>query len=214
MKPGITTPGITTLAITALVAAALTPLAYAQPIDDTNRFCWNENTGHINFGGPRTDPDDEVFAFDDHLQGFAWSENAGWINLGRGSGPYANTTGLDFGVNRDPVTGELSGYAWSENTGWINFSGGALASPPNPARIEDDRFFGFAWSENTGWINLDDDTVFVALAPCPPDLNNDGTLDFFDLSIFLSDQPDLDGSTSFDFFDLSLYLQLFSAGCP
>ena len=41
-----------------------------------------------------------------------------------------------------------------------------------------------------------------------------GTLDFFDLSVFLNNQIDWDGNTTFDFFDLSGYLAEFGAGCP
>ncbi|MBO6512990.1 MAG: trypsin-like serine protease [Phycisphaerales bacterium] len=48
---------------------------------------------------------------------------------------------------------------------------------------------------------------------CPADLNEDGSLDFFDLSMFLSDMIDWDGNTTFDFFDISGYLSDF-AGCP
>ncbi len=187
--------------------------AHAQPIDPANSVCWSENTGHINFAGAE-DGASEVFAFSDHLEGFAWGENIGWVNLGSGPGPYPNTTGLDFGVNRDPITGEFSGFAWSENCGWINFAGGALASPPNPARIESGRFRGYVWGENIGWVNLDDDDTFVALIECPPDLNNDGSLDFFDVSTLLTGEIDYNGDTSFDFFDISLFLQDFGAGCP
>ena len=43
----------------------------------------------------------------------------------------------------------------------------------------------YAWGENVGWINLDDPNVFVALA-CPADLNNDGLLNFFDVSAFIA----------------------------
>ncbi|HCT44442.1 MAG: hypothetical protein CMJ35_00640 [Phycisphaerae bacterium] len=55
---------------------------------------------------------------------------------------------------------------------------------------------------------------------CVADLNNDGTLDFFDVSAFLSafsandDLADLNGDNMFDFFDVSMFLSEFSAGCP
>lgn len=50
--------------------------------------------------------------------------------------------------------------------------------------------------------------------PCAPDLNGDGTLDFFDVSFFLSNTIDFNGDTTFDFFDVSLFLQAFGNGCP
>ncbi len=57
-------------------------------------------------------------------------------------------------------------------------------------------------------------------AGCAVDYNNDGTLDFFDVSAFLgafnSNDPiaDLDGNGVFDFFDVSSFLSQFTAGCP
>ena len=201
--------------ITILTACA--SFARAQAIDPANNFAWGENIGFLNFTGAGPD---RVFANDDYLEGYIWAENIGWINLGSGAGPYPNTTGLDFGVNRDPMTGHLSGYAWSKNAGWVNFAGGSLASPANPARIESNRFHGYAWGENIGWINLDDDTVYVALENCPADLNGDGQLDFFDVSAFLSafgmmdPIADFSQDGNFDFFDVSAFLQLFGQGCP
>ena len=54
----------------------------------------------------------------------------------------------------------------------------------------------------------------VDCASCPSDLNNDGALDFFDVSIFVNTQPDFDGSGAFDFFDVSAFLNAYNAGCP
>ncbi len=56
--------------------------------------------------------------------------------------------------------------------------------------------------------------------PCPADLSQDGTLDFFDVSQFLSlfsqGDPGADFNTdgNLDFFDVSLFLQAYQAGCP
>lgn len=60
------------------------------------------------------------------------------------------------------------------------------------------------------------DTQSVCLA----DLNNDGELNFFDVSAFLSafaqqdPAADFTGDLQFDFFDVSAFLSAFSAGCP
>jgi hypothetical protein len=57
-------------------------------------------------------------------------------------------------------------------------------------------------------------------APCPPDLNSDGQLDFFDLQVFLNWYAsgdlwaDLIEDGVLDFFDVQAYLGLFAAGCP
>ena len=207
-----------TLSATTSIAAATTP-ALAQEISPVNKYAWGENVGFLNFADAGDPPGSQgVFANPTYLEGFVWGENIGWINLGDGSGPYANTNNTNFGVNRSG-SGDLTGFAWGENIGWVNFTGGSLATPANPARIEAGRFRGYAWGENTGWINLDDPNIFVALS-CPADLNNDGMLNFFDVSAFLtaysSGDPiaDFTGDGLFNFFDVSAFLMAYSAGCP
>ncbi|GEM_PF-182549 len=55
---------------------------------------------------------------------------------------------------------------------------------------------------------------------CRPDFTGDGSLDFFDISTFLTAyqdeqaQADYNGDGSFDFFDVSAFLNAFSEGCP
>ncbi|MAO19379.1 MAG: glucose dehydrogenase [Phycisphaerae bacterium] len=55
---------------------------------------------------------------------------------------------------------------------------------------------------------------------CLPDLNEDGNLDFFDISAFLNafnaQEPlaDFTGDGNYDFFDVSAFLNAFNAGCP
>jgi len=55
---------------------------------------------------------------------------------------------------------------------------------------------------------------------CAVDFNNDGELNFFDVSLFLSlftagdPAADLNGDTQFNFFDVSMFLNEFAAGCP
>ena len=69
--------------------------------------------------------------------------------------------------------------------------------------------------------NYDSDTIsFFASAGCAADFNQDGVLDFFDVSAFISafnaQDPgaDLTGDGSFDFFDVSSFIGLYGAGCP
>ncbi|MGV6815043.1 MAG: endo alpha-1,4 polygalactosaminidase [Phycisphaerales bacterium] len=59
-----------------------------------------------------------------------------------------------------------------------------------------------------------------APSPCPADLNNDGLLNFFDVSAFLSafntQSPlaDFTNDGLYNFFDVSAFLSAFNAGCP
>ena len=60
----------------------------------------------------------------------------------------------------------------------------------------------------------------VSPAPCPADLNADGSLNFFDVSLFLrlfaagDPAADFNADGSFNFFDVSAFLRAFDAGCP
>ncbi|MCA9292406.1 MAG: dockerin type I repeat-containing protein [Phycisphaerales bacterium] len=171
----------TTITIALLVAASAA--LGATNISPTNKWSWGENIGFMNWrdaGTPAGNQGVEVLS--DHLAGYVWCENIGWLNVGNGSGPYANTNNTNYGVN--VVGGFLEGYAWMENAGWVNFDGGALASPPNPARIENGRLKGFAWGENVGWINLDDANAYVAIF-CEADVNSDGQVNLDDLQLLL-----------------------------
>lgn len=57
-------------------------------------------------------------------------------------------------------------------------------------------------------------------APCPPDLDANGDLNFFDISTFLTlfntqaDGSDYDQNGQIDFFDIATFLADFAAGCP
>ena len=56
--------------------------------------------------------------------------------------------------------------------------------------------------------------------PCPADLNDDGLIDFFDVSAFLSAYASMDPIADFnkdgvfDYFDVSVFLSDYAAGCP
>lgn len=64
-------------------------------------------------------------------------------------------------------------------------------------------------------------SMIASCAPaCAADLNNDGEINFFDVSVFLSAYnamdpiADFDNNGSFNFFDVSDFLGAFAAGCP
>ena len=193
--------------------------AASSNIDPVDKFAWSENTGWLNW----RDADAAaagVSVLNDHLAGFIWGENIGWINTGDGNGPYANTTGLDFGVNI-LATDYLSGLAWGENVGWINFDTEPTLGADG-ARFDRaaNRFRGYAWGENIGWINLDDGTHFVGVTPlCPGDVDGDLDIDFDDLNAVLSNWNtpgpvgDLNGSGLVDFDDLNEVLSNWGVNC-
>ena len=67
---------------------------------------------------------------------------------------------------------------------------------------------------------FDDIGVNSITQTCLADLNQDGVLDFFDVSAFLSaynamsPAADFTGDGVFNFFDVSAFLNAFNAGCP
>ena len=58
------------------------------------------------------------------------------------------------------------------------------------------------------------DIVVTVSTACPADLNADGSLNFFDVSVFLSTMPDYNNDGGFNFFDVSAFLTDFTTGCP
>ncbi|MFG0257863.1 MAG: hypothetical protein ACF8GE_08185 [Phycisphaerales bacterium JB043] len=166
-------------------------------------------------------PSDEVRLHATFLEGKVWWENHGWMDLGDGDPSdglhYANSDGLDFGVNVDPATGDLFGLAWQENLGWINFDTTALGVDRARYDSSTNRLRGYAWSVNAGWINLDDVSHFIAFT-CHVDLNNDGAVNGSDLGILLgfwglAGPSDLNNDATTDGADLGLLLGAWGP-CP
>jgi len=68
--------------------------------------------------------------------------------------------------------------------------------------------------------DIDSGSIVPQAPACPVDFNDDGELNFFDVSIFLSaftaQDPiaDLNADGSWNFFDVSAFLNAFTAGCP
>jgi CxxC motif-containing protein (DUF1111 family) len=65
-----------------------------------------------------------------------------------------------------------------------------------------------------------DPVTYTSVDPCPADMNGDGILNFFDVSVFLGAYTSMDPSADFtndgefNFFDVSQFLGAYSAGCP
>lgn len=207
----------------AALALSAAPVLAQSNVSPSDKHAWSENCGWLDWRGAGVPAGAQGARLGARfLSGFVWGENIGWINLGDGSPAngtaYANSTGSDFGVNRDTLTGRLSGLAWGENVGWINFSGGALASPQRPATFDaaDMRLHGFAWGENIGWINLDDATRFVAHR-CRCDWDNTGTVtlqDIFDyLTSFFNGDGDFNYSGATSVQDVFDFVTCYFEGC-
>ncbi|MGJ8635562.1 MAG: GC-type dockerin domain-anchored protein [Phycisphaerales bacterium] len=77
-----------------------------------------------------------------------------------------------------------------------------------------------ATDTQTGNTSEFSECIALTSSGCMPDMNDDGALDFFDVSIFLTSyaahepQADITNNGSWDFFDISAFLNTFALGCP
>ncbi len=82
--------------------------------------------------------------------------------------------------------------------------------------LQPGHFFGF--TDHT--IGIDNISITRSTSICPPDINNDSELNFFDVSAFLAafaaadPIADFTGDGAWNFFDVSAFLSAFADGCP
>ncbi len=115
-------------------------------------------------------PDTSLAGSEHNLAGFAWSSNVGWISFNSTNDHDDTVAGtqaspVNYGVNVDPLTGDITGYAWSSNIGWIQF-GGLSGFPTGDgtqsvnARLSGSNMLGWAKALSAngsgwdGWISL------------------------------------------------------------
>lgn len=85
---------------------------------------------------------------------------------------------------------------------------------------EDDKTFWIVgmYQRPGGWQTYID--RFTISTPCPPDLDGNGVLNFFDLVFYLdlfnsqSSSADLNNDGQWNFFDITMYMSSFGQGCP
>lgn len=146
--------------------------------------------------------------------------------------PYNSTYTAVVGAWKANASGSDSGSAYRFELledGTLFSSQNLLASDASA-----DAFLGSAVSidgDGTVFVGAPEDNanfpngggvyVYAGCPPlCPADINGDGTLNFFDVSAFLtafqSQNPiaDINGDGLFNFFDVSAFLTAFNAGCP
>ena len=114
----------------------------------------------------------------------------------------------------DTTTGQQIGKLLPSDGSHSDQFGSSVAISGNTAVV------GARWDDDNG-NDSGSAYVFTAPPPCPPaDLNGDRTLDFLDVSAYLSafssQNPiaDFTGDGQFNFFDVSAFLSRFSEGCP
>lgn len=152
-----------------------------------------------------------------------WYDNTG---SGTGAAPGADTFVVQVSDNAGSswVTLETVGPNSSESSGGWFTREYVVADIPgivanNQFRVRftaSDNGDGSVIEAAVDSINL----LVIDCSTCPADLSGDGTLDFFDVSAFLSafsagnPAADFTGDGIYNFFDVSAFLSAFSAGCP
>ncbi len=167
-------------------------------------------------------------------------ENGTTVTGPNSSRPYS----IDFLGTANGVGGANPGSLWSNNVSSMAWNatdisatapgdeianGGVMVNTSITYDIDGDGNFNDPTSGNFDPDAPADEAYSVALyigyyqdgpAPCPADLNGDGSLNFFDVSAFIiafsGMQPagDFNGDGQYNFFDVSAFIIAFSAGCP
>ena len=129
------------------------------------------------------------------------------------------------GASLDPINGIQSGsgflfngFTGTELAKLVPSDGAILEQFGSSIGIDNDLLVVGARNDNDNGGGSGSAYVFDIF--CPADLNGDGVLDFFDISVFLaafsSQNPiaDFNNDGLFNFFDVSAFLNAFTQGCP
>jgi hypothetical protein len=186
--------------------------------------------GKLEVGSKATDLGDGTWRYD-----YAVHNQNSHMSIGSVSVPSAagSTSGYYFHdvSYHDSVDANIDGTDWApvEGAGDISWATTPFADDSNANAIRWGTTYNFSFvssaAPTTGDITLGmwrDPSMSVsasvvvptAAAPCPADLNGDGVLNFFDISVFINTMPDYNNDGGFDFFDVSSFVADFSAGCP
>lgn len=166
---------------------------FVDPVYDYTRAGGNCSVtgGYVYRGCELGEEYQGLYFFGDYCGGNVWT-------LDQDNG-YARTTEFNFGFG-------LSSFGEGEDGELYiaDLFGGIVYRIINPDAADDN----------------DNGVVDACESACAADITGDGSLDFFDISGFLSAYSagdlvaDFNGDGSFDFFDISAFLGAYSAGCP
>jgi len=177
--------------------------------------------------GPRLSQLDPLNPIDNLIQVGINNSNVDGVTDTSAAGASAVNTGVEMVIDLDELgwdgQQDILVAGWIANGGFDFISNQVLGGVPGPDNVgprdaDGDGVNDLDFNAITGdqFINLSAPPV----ASCPADLNGDGTLDFFDVSAFLSafgmsnPAADFNGDGAFNFFDVSAFLTAFGNGCP
>ena len=178
-----------------------------------------------------------------HIEGFdVASDGTLWVASGIGLFHYDPATGLfdTYDLTNSPLPTDdiFEVEVAPDGSVWIGMFDFFFPHPGGIAQLKDGQWT--VWQEGSSplphnqiydietrsipdggyevWIACASEAIAVMTiegpAACPADLNDDGELNFFDISAFLNTMPDFNNDGEFNFFDVSEFLSAFGAGCP
>jgi glucose/arabinose dehydrogenase len=166
---------------------------WTDPVHDYTRVGGNCSVtgGYVYRGCELGEAYQGMYFFGDYCGGSVWTLDA--------SNNYSRSTEFNFGFGLSSFGQDESGELYI-----TDLFGGIVYKIVNPNAPDED----------------DNGISDACESACAPDLNEDGDLNFFDISAFLAAYNkgdatgDFDGDGNFNFFDVSAFLSAFGAGCP
>jgi hypothetical protein len=178
--------------------------------------------------GPRLSAVDPLSPISNLINIGVNNSNVAGVTDSSASGAASVNTGFEICIDLDELgwdgVQDILVSGWIVNDAFNFLSNQVIGGIPGPDNI------GLRDADEDGVNDLDFNTIagdqFLNLTnptivdTCAADITGDGSLNFFDISAFLSlfsamdPQADFTGDGSFNFFDISAFLSAFSAGCP
>jgi len=142
----------------------------------------------------------------------------GWPSAAMDIADNETIVGFDYlGTNRRAWIQPLGAGDLQELVGYINSLGADI--PPSTS-LEVIQAISSDGKKLIGHTRIDGGWIITLEFECPADFTDDGELDFFDISAFLTafsandPSADFTGDSAFDFFDISAFITAFTNGCP
>jgi hypothetical protein len=124
--------------------------------------------------------------------------------------------GVNLGL---PQPGNAVFDTETETWSWVTEPGAAMVEDLYSIFDDDSGFFGTFWFAGFSCDPYQPYAAFQMILyqaqnGCSADLNDDGDLNFLDVSFFINEQIDYNEDMSFNFLDVSQFLADYATGCP
>ncbi len=188
------------------------------------------NDGIVHLASKAIDQGDGTWRYEYAVQNQNSARGIGSVHI-RTAGNAPISTGFNGIEYLDAPDSDISSEDWAVSTvaGLTSWTTEDYASNMDANAIRWGTMYNFTLvssaAPTTGSVELglfapgDEESVStLAVVPsgteCTPDFTGDGEVDFFDISVFVTERIDYNHDTIFNFFDISEFLSDYVAGCP